>query len=181
LIISQHLSIHRRIHIPFSHYLTSAIRCSVLVNSSINILSFAMVSLLDLPGEIRNMIWDLCLVSPTGMISPLSRRDAYHSGVPGSCSYSGPFFYLQVEETKTHVERCQSTCRIEPNAPTISSPSLEHAAKYSKRLTIFSGPKTHSFSEHPMNSYTLSNPWVNTLSNELLLFASAQLQGGEIK
>ncbi|PMD46486.1 hypothetical protein L207DRAFT_214450 [Hyaloscypha variabilis F] len=79
-----------------------------------------MVSLLDLPGEIRNMIWDLCLVSPTGMISPLSRRDAYHSGVPGSCSYSGPFFYLQVEETKTHVERCQSTCRIEPNAPTIS-------------------------------------------------------------
>lgn len=58
-----------------------------------------MVSLLDLAGEISNQIWNLCLVSPTGTAQPLSRRDAYYSGIPVSCSSSGPFFYLLVDNT----------------------------------------------------------------------------------
>jgi hypothetical protein len=58
-----------------------------------------MVSLLDLPEEIRNQIWDLCLVSATGIIRPFSRHDAYYSGFPRSCSQSGPSFYLLVDNT----------------------------------------------------------------------------------
>jgi hypothetical protein len=58
-----------------------------------------MVSLFDLPGEIRNQIWDLCLVSPTRTLKPVCRRDAFYSGFPRSCSQSGPFFYLLVDNT----------------------------------------------------------------------------------
>jgi hypothetical protein len=57
-----------------------------------------MACLLDLPAEIRNRIWKLCLVSPTGIVQPVNRRDAYYLGYPGSFSLSGPFFYLVVDE-----------------------------------------------------------------------------------
>ena len=57
--------------------------------------------------RIRNQIWDLCLVSPTGVISPISRRDAYYSGFPGSCSHSGPFFYLQVGEERSSMQEAR--------------------------------------------------------------------------
>jgi len=71
----------------------------LLSTSTINITITTMGSLFDLPGEIRNQIWELCLVSPTGTIVLLSRREAYHSGLSGSCSQSGPFFYLLVDNT----------------------------------------------------------------------------------
>ncbi|KAE9370635.1 hypothetical protein N431DRAFT_484812 [Stipitochalara longipes BDJ] len=113
---SQHPASHTYSSRSISGFPTSPF----LGTSNINNLSITMVSLLDLPGEIRNQIWDLCLVSPTGTISPLSRRDAYYSGFPGSCSHSGPFFYL-IEEEKFLMERDQAFHpHVEPTASTIS-------------------------------------------------------------
>jgi hypothetical protein len=37
-------------------------------------------------------------VSPTGVVQPVSRRDAYYLGYPCSFSLSGPFFYLVVDD-----------------------------------------------------------------------------------
>lgn len=64
-----------------------------------------MVSLLDLPAEIRNQIWDLCVVSPTQTVQPVSRREAFCLGYPNSCSPSGPFFYLVVDETNPFMRK----------------------------------------------------------------------------
>ena len=89
---------HRAQLLNFDRHLASQ-HPIFLFTSIFNITTTTMVSLLDLPGEIRNQIWELCLVSPTGTIALLSRREAYHRSLPGSCSQSGPFFYLLVDNT----------------------------------------------------------------------------------
>jgi hypothetical protein len=53
-----------------------------------------MARLLDLPLEIRAMIFKPLLVSPTGYLVPVSRSEAYFRKWPGSLSPSGPIFYL---------------------------------------------------------------------------------------
>ena len=78
-----------------------------------------MISLLDLPAEIRNQIFRDCLVSPTGTVRILSRCDAYHLGYPRSCSQSGPFFYLLVDDWRP-LKRKSKLCGSEILRPTIS-------------------------------------------------------------
>jgi hypothetical protein len=78
-----------------------------------------MISLLDLPAEIRNQIFRDCLVSPTGTVRILSRRDAYHLGYPRSFSQSGPFFYLLVDDGSPVMSKSQ-LCGSEALRPTIS-------------------------------------------------------------
>jgi hypothetical protein len=78
-----------------------------------------MISLLDLPAEIRNQIFRDCLVSPTGTVRILSRCDAYHLGYPRSCSQSGPFFYLLVDDGRP-LKRKSQLCGSETLRPTIS-------------------------------------------------------------
>ncbi|PMD25687.1 hypothetical protein NA56DRAFT_382958 [Hyaloscypha hepaticicola] len=78
-----------------------------------------MISLLDLPAEIRNQIFRDCLVSPTGTVRILSRREAYHLGYPRSFAQSGPFFYLLVDDGSPLKSKSQ-LCGSEALRPTVS-------------------------------------------------------------
>ncbi|KAH8601661.1 hypothetical protein B0O99DRAFT_713669 [Bisporella sp. PMI_857] len=56
---------------------------------------FKKARLLDLPPEIRNMIWKLVILSPTGSVAPITRQDAYYRKFADSRSYS-PHTYLTI-------------------------------------------------------------------------------------
>ncbi|KAG9233690.1 hypothetical protein BJ875DRAFT_37148 [Amylocarpus encephaloides] len=59
-----------------------------------------MAGLLDLPPEIRKMIWSLVIVSPTKQLKTISRRHAYRLQYARSRS-KGPSFYLFIDTNKT--------------------------------------------------------------------------------
>ena len=53
-----------------------------------------MARLLDLPPEIRVVIFKPLILSPTQCIEPISRIEAFRRGFPRSASSSSPIFYL---------------------------------------------------------------------------------------
>ncbi|KAF4624953.1 hypothetical protein G7Y89_g13213 [Cudoniella acicularis] len=73
--------------------------------------------LFRLPLELRLMIWNLCLLSPTGLVEPIDRKLAYYRQMPKSNSPSGPQFYLIYQEdnsdsylTLSLLRTCRQIC-----------------------------------------------------------------------
>jgi hypothetical protein len=71
-----------------------------------------MAQFLDLPPEIREMIFKLLVIPPTGCIEPVSGYEGYRRKFPGSRSRIGPPLYLTVNtllEASDPLGRTRST------------------------------------------------------------------------
>ncbi|KAF8862539.1 hypothetical protein BDZ45DRAFT_686674 [Acephala macrosclerotiorum] len=110
-------------------------------------------SILDrLPGEIRNEIFSLVVVSPTNFIQPVGRSKAYELKYPRSTSASGPHFYLKITNPSSISDEEASIARnglkTPPPPPTFISTSLLRLSKRlgSEAASLFWAKNTFVFS-----------------------------------
>jgi len=148
-------------------------------------------TLTTLPPEIRNMIWELCVLSPTRELEPVSRSMHTTSNIPKPLrpvgrfpkplvillvtftnrSPSGPQNYLVISDSKSSVAHDHQHKPTDTQVTGFISTSLLRTCRqiYLKP-TRCSGVKTHSSSETPSNICCRSNLWGKSLPDASLVF-----------
>lgn len=105
-----------------------------------------MAQFLDLPPEIREMIFKLLVIPPTGCIEPVSRYEGYRRKFPGSRSRIGPPLYLTVNTLLEASDPLGRTCST--TMPELVSISFMRACRitYYEAQAMFWNSSTFIFS-----------------------------------